>query len=75
MRRQGWEKEEERHSSLPALELLVFFLAVTFFQAHIIQSNLPRVTTPFFTFEDDLGRERTHWSGLPCPFPVLAHEA
>lgn len=53
MRRQGWEKEEERHSSLPALELLVFFSAVTFFQAHIIQSNLPCVTTPFFTFEDD----------------------
>lgn len=53
MRRQGLEKEEERHGSLLALELLVFFLAATFFQAHIIQSNLPCVTTPFFTFEDD----------------------
>lgn len=75
MRRQGLEKEEERHGSLLALELLVFFLAATFFQAHIIQSNLPCVTTPFFSFEDDLGRECTHWSGLLCPFPGLTHGA
>lgn len=39
--------------SLLVLELLAFFRAVAFFQAHIIQSNLPSVTTPFFTFEDD----------------------
>lgn len=34
-------------------ELLAFFIAAASFQAHIIQSNLPSVTTPLFTFEDD----------------------
>lgn len=61
--------------SLLVLELLAFFRAVAFFQAHIIQSNLPSVTTPFFTFEDDLGRERTHQSSLLCPFPMPARLA
>lgn len=50
----NWKKRMEQHrSSLLVLELLAFFRAGAFFQAHIIQSNLPSVTTPFFTFEDD----------------------
>lgn len=49
----GKKKREQHSSSLLVLELLAFFRAVAFFQAHIIQSNLPSVTTPFFTFEDD----------------------
>lgn len=40
-------------SSLLVVELLVFFRAGAFFQAHIIQSNLPSVPTPLFTFEDN----------------------
>lgn len=64
------EKEKSNRGSLLVGELLPFFRAVAFSQAHIIQSNLPRVATPFFTSEDDLGRERTHQSSLLCPFPV-----
>lgn len=49
-----WKKKREQHGgSLLVLELLAFFSAVAFSQAHIIQCNLPSVTTPFFTFEDD----------------------
>lgn len=51
----GNEKERERVTN-PLLawgEGPVVFSAATSLQAHIIQSNLPRVTTPFFTFEDD----------------------
>lgn len=51
---EDWKKKREQHGgSWLVLELLAFFRALAFFQAHIIQSNLPRVTTPFFTFEDD----------------------
>lgn len=32
---------------------LLLFIAVALFQAHIIQSDLPSVTAPFFAFEDD----------------------
>ena len=71
---EGWKKRREQHGgSLLVLELLTFFRAVAFFQAHIIQSNLPSVTMPFFTFEDDLERERTHGSSLLCSFPTSAH--
>lgn len=35
------------------MELLPFFRAVAFSQAHIIQCDLPSVPAPFFTFEDD----------------------
>ena len=71
---EGWKKRREQHvGSLLVLELLTFFRAVAFFQAHIIQSNLPSVTMPFFTFEDDLERERTQGSSLLCPFPTSAH--
>lgn len=73
---EGWKKKREQHGgSLLVLDLLAFFRAVAFFQAHIIQSNLPSVTTPFFTFEDDLGRECTHRSSLLCPFPMPARLA
>lgn len=71
---EGWKKRREQHrGSLLVLELLTFFRAVAFFQAHIIQSNLPSVTMPFFTFEDDLERERTHGSSLLCSCPMSAH--
>lgn len=49
----GNKKRGRPSSSLLVLEMLAFFRAVAFSQAHIIQSNLPSVTTPFFTFEDD----------------------
>lgn len=69
------KKREQHGGSLLVLELLAFFSAVAFSQAHIIQCNLPSVTTPFFTFEDDLGKECIHWSSLLCPFPIPAHLA
>ena len=65
------KKREQHRSSWLVVESLAFFRAVASSQAHIIQSNLPGVTTPFFTFEDDLGREHTHWSGLFCPSQCL----
>lgn len=65
------KRREQHRSPLLVAELLALFIAVASFQAHIIQSNLPGVTTPLFTFEDDLGRERTHWSSLLCPSPGM----
>lgn len=64
------KKREHHRSSVLVAELLAFFIAAASFQAHIIQSDLPSVTTPLFTFEDDLGRERTRWSSLLCPSPA-----
>lgn len=63
------KKREQPRSSLLVATLHAFFIAVPSFQAHVIQSNLPSVATPLFTFEDDLGREHTHWSSLLCPSP------
>lgn len=47
------KKREQPRSSLLVAELHAFFIAVASFQAHVIQSNLPSVATPLFTFEDD----------------------
>lgn len=63
------KKREPHRSSLLVAELHAFFIAVASSQAHIIQPDLPSVATPLFTFEDDLGREHTHWSSLLCPSP------
>lgn len=48
-----WEKKQEQQEFRASSGVAVFFSAVASFQAHIIQSNLSCVTTPFFAFEDD----------------------
>lgn len=73
---EDWKKKRAMGGSLLLVgELLAFFRAVAFSQAHIIQSNLPSVATPFFTSEDDLGRERTPVkSPLPLPNARSLHK-
>lgn len=85
MRRQGLEREEERHGSLLALELLVFFLAATFFK--LTSSNPISPVWPRLFHLWRWPRERMHtlvrpplplprahsWSITGQPFPQTKH--